>query len=108
MSDEKSDICQSYDLETFKCVMLWDETAPFLDNMLKLGCYLGSSIYVGPVMTAKILMQNEQVLHRSMYRLLALDEIADNDGPDAKEQFMAGVHEKLGSGSYPEIWRTLG
>ena len=38
--------------------MFYDETAPLPDDVLKLGCHLGPSIDVGPVMTAKILTQN--------------------------------------------------
>ena len=63
--------------------MFCDETAPFPDDALKLGCYLGPSIDVGPAMTAKILMKNGQVLHRSMYQPLTQDELLDNDGSDA-------------------------
>ena len=47
--------------------MFHDETTPFPDDVLKLGHYLGPSIDVGPDMTAKILMQKGQVLHKSMY-----------------------------------------
>ena len=37
------------------------------------------------------------MLHRSIDRLLTPDEIADKDGSDAQEQFIARVYEKLGS-----------
>ena len=67
MSGEKSDISQFCELEWFKWVMFHDETAPFPDDVLKLGPCLGSSIDVGPAMTAKNLTENGQVLHRSMY-----------------------------------------
>ena len=60
-----------------------DETAPFLDDMLILGHYLGPSIDVGPGIMAKILKQNEQVLHRSTYRTVTLNEIADKDRSNA-------------------------
>ena len=59
------DISQFCELEWFKWVMFQDETAPFPDDVLKLGHYLGPSIDVGPAMTAKILTENGQVLHRS-------------------------------------------
>ena len=45
-----------------------DETSPFSDDVLKLGHYLGPSIDIGSSMTAKILKENEQVLHRSTYQ----------------------------------------
>ena len=64
MSGETSDISQFCKLEWLKWIMFQDETAPFPADVLKLGCYLGSSIDVGPAMTTKILNKNEQVLHR--------------------------------------------
>ena len=62
--------------------------------MLKLGHYLGPSIYVGPAMTIKILKENRQVLHRSA--LLIPDELLDKDGSDDQETFVIRVYEKLG------------
>ena len=53
---------------------------PFPEDVLKLGHYLGSNIDVGPAMMAKILTQNEQVPHRSTYRLLTPDETSDKKG----------------------------
>ena len=64
--------------------MFWDETTLFPDDMLKLGCYLGSSIDVGPAMTAKIFMKNGNVLRRSTYEPLTPDELLDIDGYDAR------------------------
>ena len=69
MSGETSDISQFCELECFEWIMFWDENAPFPDDVLKLGIYLGPSIDVGPTMTTKILTQNEQVLHRSTYQM---------------------------------------
>ena len=63
-SGESSDISQFCELEWFEWVMFGDETAPFPDDVLKLGHYLGPGIDVDPVMTTKILMKNGQVLHR--------------------------------------------
>ena len=70
--------------------MFWDETAPFLDDVLKLGYYLGPSIDVDPAMTTKILSENGQVLHKSIYGPFNPDEVLDKDGSDAWEQFMKG------------------
>ena len=75
MSDETSDISQFCKLEWFDWVMFWDKTAPFTDDVLKLGLYIGPSIHFGPALTTKILIQNGQVLNRSMYRALTPDEI---------------------------------
>ena len=65
MSGETSDISQFCKLERFQWVIFHDETAPFLYEMLKLGCYLRPSLNVGPAITAKILTENGQVLDRS-------------------------------------------
>ena len=52
-------------------------------------------------MTTKILINNGQVLHRLMYRLLTPDEFSDQEGQIAQEQSMANVHETLGSWVLP-------
>ena len=97
MSGKTSEISQFCELEWFKWTLICDETAPFPDNVLKLGHYLVPSIGKGSAMSPKIFTQNGQMLHRSTYRPLISDEIADKEGLDAQEQFMARVHEKLGS-----------
>ena len=76
--------------------------------MLKLGHYLGPSIVVSPAMTAKILTENGQVLHRSTYQHLTPDELSDRDGSDAQEQFMSRVLERLGSCVLPRVLEDLG
>ena len=63
--------------------MFQNETVPFPDDMLKLGHYLGPSIDADPGLKTKILTQNGQVLHRSTYRFLTPDEIADKEDSDA-------------------------
>ena len=73
------------------------QNCPIPDDVLKLSRYLGHSIDIGPAMTAKILTENGQVLHRSTYRLLTPDELLDKDRPEAREQFMVGVYDRLGS-----------
>ena len=70
MSGKTSDISLFCKLEWFEWVMFEDETAPFPDDVLKLSNYLGPSIDVGPAMTATILTENGQMLHRSTYRPL--------------------------------------
>ena len=59
--------------------MFWDKTAPFLDDIVNLGHYLGSIIDIGPAITAKIVTDNREVLHKSIYTLLTLDELLDKD-----------------------------
>ena len=81
--------------------MFQDESAPFLDDVLKLGHYLGPKIDVSPAITTKILFESGQVFHRSTYRPLTPDELLDNDRTDAQEQFIARVCEKLVSWVLP-------
>ena len=102
MSGETSDISQFHELEWFKWVMFWDEIAPFPDDVLKLGHYLGPSIDVGPVMTTKILTQNGKVLYRSKYKLLTPDEIADKMGQMPKSSSWPESMKVWSPGSYPE------
>ena len=79
MSAKTSDIIQFCELERFKRVMFQDETAPFLDDLFKVVCYLGPSMDVGPAMTAKILTENRQVFNRSIYLPLTRDQLLDRD-----------------------------
>ena len=55
MSGKTSNISKFFKLEWFQWVMFGDETAPFPDDVLKLGHYLEPSIYVDPAITTKIL-----------------------------------------------------
>ena len=50
--------------------------------MLKLGYYLWAGIDIGPAMTAKIITENGQVLHKSIYRPLTPDESLDKEGAE--------------------------
>ena len=77
--------------------MFWDETASFPEDALKLGHYLVPIMDVCSALIDKILTQNGQVLHTSMNRPLTLDALSDMEGQVVQAQFMACVHEKLGS-----------
>ena len=63
---------------------------------------------IGPAMTTKILTQNGQVLHRSTHKPLTLDELSDQEGHVALEQFMISVHVKLGSWIIPRDLGDIG
>ena len=52
-------------------------------------------------MTGKIHTDNGEVLCRSTYRPLTPAKLLNNDGSDAKEQFMAKVYETLESSDLP-------
>ena len=108
MSGKTADISQFCKLEWFKWVVFQDETAPFPDDVLKLGPYLRPIIDISPAITTKILAENRQVLHRSTYKPLNQDESLDKDRSDAQEQFMARVYERLGSWVLPRELEDIG
>ena len=58
MLGKTSDISQLCKQEWFKWDMFQDETAPFPDDVLRLGHYFGPSIHVCPATTIKILTDN--------------------------------------------------
>ena len=67
MSSATSDISQFCWLEWFKWVMFQDKTATYPNEHFKLDRYLGLSIDIGLALMAKIIKEDGQVLHRSMY-----------------------------------------
>ena len=79
-----------------------------IPNVLKLAHYLGPSIDVSPAMTSKILTENGQVLNRSTFRPLIPDKALDKDGKEAQDQFMARVHDRLGSQVLPRSLADIG
>ena len=83
--------------------MFCHEIAPFPDDILKLGHYVGPI----PTMTTKILMKNGHLLQKSTYRLLAPYDVSDEDGIDAQKQVMAGVHLKLVSCVLPRNFEDI-
>ena len=108
MSGETSDISQFCQLKWLEWVIFWDEIASFPDDVLILGRYLGPSVDVDPAITPKILTENGQVFHRSTYRPLTPGKLLDKDGPDAWDQFMARVHEKVDSCVLPRELEYIG
>ena len=96
MSGVTQDISQFCKLEWFKWIMFCDEIAPFPDDTLKLGCYLGPSIDVDSAITTKVFTEKGQLLHRSTHQLLTPDELLDKEGSGTQEQFMARVYDILG------------
>ena len=77
LSGETSDTSQFCEVEWYERVKFWDDAIQFPDDSLVLGRYLGPSIDVGPALTAKILKQNGEVVHRSTYCGLTPEKIAN-------------------------------
>ncbi len=61
-----------------------------------LGKYLGPSIDVGPAMTTKILTPTGEVVHRSTYRPLTPEEIADPVQQDCMKDFLRMAEDRWG------------
>ena len=59
--------------------------------------YLGPSFDIGPAMTAKLLKENGQYIHRSTYRGLTEDEIKDPLEIKARELFDIAINDRLGA-----------
>ena len=96
MSGETSNLRRFFELEWFKWVIFVIKLHHSQD-VLKLGHYLGPSIDIGPAMTAKVLTENEKVLHRSTHQSFTQDELQVKDGSVASEQLMTRVYDRLGS-----------
>ena len=102
ISGETSDISQFCEFGWYEWVFFRDTAVSYPDDREVLGRYLGPSIDVGPAMTAKILKENGQVVHRSTYRPLTQDEIDSREEQLVRDAFDKSVKEKLG----PEAKRT--
>jgi hypothetical protein len=102
MSGETSDISQLCELGWYEWCKFRDVAAPFPQDKMKLGRYLGPSVDIGPAMTAKVLKSNGQVIHTSTYRSLTPDEIAQSEEIKSREDFDKRIAQKLGKSTQPE------
>ena len=97
ISGQTSDISIWVQHEWYEWVKFRDTAIDFPDDKVILGRYLGPSIDVGPAMTAKILKANGEVVHRSTYRSLTDEEIADENEKKERDQFDQLVQERYGT-----------
>jgi hypothetical protein len=58
--------------------------------------YLGPSIDIGPALMAKIIKENGQVLHGSIYQALSPDENKQEQCKNKLSLFMESLHQELG------------
>ena len=70
MLPDTSDLSKFCAFVWFEWVIFQDKTALYLNNHVRLDRYLGPSIHVSLTMSAKIIKENVQVLHRSTNGLL--------------------------------------
>jgi hypothetical protein len=102
VTGQTPDISQFCELEWYEWIKFYDSEAPFPDDKMVTGRYLGPSLDVGPAMTAKILKQNGERIHRSTYRALTDDEINDPVEQQERAEFDASIKEKLGPEAKPD------
>ena len=99
MNGETADISQICEFQFYQWVMFRDEIAPFPEDDLILGRWLGPAIDIGPAMTAKILKCNGEIVHRSTFRELTQAEWESEDGKEARRLYDEAIHHKLGQPS---------
>ena len=68
----------------------------FSGDKLVIGRYCRTSIDVGPALTDKIMRNNWQQVHRSIYIALTPDELVNTDNIKARDEFDTSIKEKLG------------
>ena len=93
---------EKYEITTF-CEFGWYQWVYFRDTYVTFTgykfvfwSYFGPSIDVGPALTAKILRNNGQQVHRYTYRALTPDELVNPDEIKACDKFETAIDEKLG------------
>ena len=96
MSGETSDITPFYEFGWYQWVYFRDTSVTFPGDKLVLERYCGTSIDVGPALTAKILRKNRQQVHRSTYRTFKPYELVNPDEINARDEFDTAIGEKLG------------
>lgn len=96
LSGQTADISPFVECGWYDWVKFYDQGAQFPEPKEVYGRWLGPSTDVGPAMTAKILNSNKQVLHRSSYRPISDDEVANPEERTIREKFDADVNAKLG------------
>ena len=78
----------------------------FHGDKFLLGRYCGPSIDIGHALTANILRNNGQQVHRSTYRALTPDELVYPDDIKACDEFDTAIEEKLGPASSAKYFNS--
>jgi len=93
---QECDISSIAELCWYEWVRFYDTTARFPEPKEVYGRWLGPSPDVGPVMCAKILKKNGQVVPLSTYRPITDDEMKDPSHQKEREEFDKAIEAKLG------------
>ena len=96
MSGEMSGISQFFEFAWFKWLIFWYKIAAYPDNHFGLGRYWEPTIDVGMTMSAKIIKENGQVLHRLTYQALTWDEWDREECKDESRSLMELLYQRLG------------
>ena len=96
ISGETSDITTFCAFGWYQWVYFRDTYVTFPGYTLVLGRNCGPSIDVGTILTAKILRNNGQQVHRSTYRAFTPDESVKPDYIKARDEFDTAIEDKLG------------
>ena len=99
---ETPDISEFAAFKWYEWVKYRDQQVAFPDDNFVLARYLGPSFDIGPAMTAKLLIKNGQYIHRSTFRGLTDDELADPNQIKERKEFDISITEKLGASAKPE------
>jgi len=93
---QECDISHIAELGWYEWVRFYDSVARFPDPKEVYGRWLGPSADVGPVMCAKILKKNGQVVVVSTYRAITEDEKNDPAHRAERDAFDEAIAKKLG------------
>ena len=97
INGETPDISEFAESKWYEWVKFRDAQVAFPDDNFVLARYLGPSFDIGPAMTAKLLKENGEYVHRSTYRGLTEDEIKDPLEIKARELFDIAINDRLGA-----------
>ena len=102
LSGETADISEFAEFGWYDWIKFRDTKVPYPQDKLVLGRYLGPSADIGPAMTAKILKQNGQYVHRTTLRGLTEEETRDPEEIKARSLFDEEIERRLGPSAKPE------
>ncbi len=97
MSGETADISQFFEMARYNWILYHLGKGDYPDEPLCLWKYLGPAIDVRPAMTAKILQHNSEVVYRSMYCPVTVEEQADPVVQEDMAIFKETAEEHLGA-----------
>jgi hypothetical protein len=103
LSGETANISEFAEFDWYNWIKFRDTKVPYPQDKLVLGRHLGPIADVGPgAMTAKILKQNGQHIHRTALRGLTEEESRDPEEIKARSLFDEEIERRLGPSAKPE------